>query len=422
MKLGFVLAETVNERVLAVQVADLVATVVREAKVSDAQAGQRSGTSATTRAAACDQDLQLADPLLNRGRNEVTVSMSELLVIKIRITGAEEFLVFGQYSFQNKAHIELSSAPRSFLKEYMQAVIGLTDDLPCFSMENYSYMNNLKQIESSRIGSLQYRRFSGDSPRLGRTTHFGIVDPAVTGFVPERFLYLFHAGNGDDRQAVAEGLIAELQTSLGETLAQLNVRIVLPFIGTSFLHDFAGDPSRAIDTQFRLEVMPTAERDAKQVRARYAYGLSMGGFAALSVFFRRPEDFAGVAAQMPALFTFDYTQDAEVSAFVTRTGIPAESIGFLLSLLKPEFAGIMDYRASDPLVLSQSVRTEALQGKRIAFEVGTADSFGCFEGATALHEILNQRQLTHHYELVPGGTHDATFVLSRISGLLKRLF
>lgn len=148
----------------------------------------------------------------------------------------------------------------------------------------------------------------------------------------------------------------------------------------------------------------------------------MGGQAALNIFMRFPERFSGVGVHFPTLIDFDYQDPIQQQAYAHRQNVKGAMLQILAAGFQNEFVDRGDFLHHDPLSLAQTTEASAWAGKKIYFDVGSEDEFGLSEGARVLHEILMQKSVIHHFEVVPQGRHDAPFLHKQIAKMLHYLF
>lgn len=282
----------------------------------------------------------------------------------------------------------------------------------------------LELVESESFGAFAYSRHALHSKVLGAPVRFGILRPEGSSLALRETVYLFHGGNGDDRQPIDLGFPDILEkTLLSRRPEHLAPQFVFPFIGTSFLHAHPTDSRRSFSDFFFRELLPCVEHSVeRKEHARYLVGYSMGGQAALNTFLRFPEMFQGVGAHFPTLIRFRYDDEEDVRQFVSRTSIGRESLEILISGFKNEFADWGDFSRHDPISLLQSKGADPFVGKRIYFDVGTDDEFGLCEGGEYFHQLLQSKGLGHGFEKVHGGKHDAAFLWRQFPKLLEALF
>jgi pimeloyl-ACP methyl ester carboxylesterase len=256
-------------------------------------------------------------------------------------------------------------------------------------------------------GPFHYHRSESWSEHLKRSVSYGVLSLSENHY--QESLYLFHGGNGDDQQFVQAQLTEVISPENLELLRSRGVRIFLPFIGVSLLQGSYSD-------YFFSELLPRLEDDLS--RPRHIGGWSMGGFAALSAFFRRPEMFNSVGAHFPSLIDFDFKDQKEIEKFSKRVGIDTQHLEILLGEYKRVFPSFIDFKKSDPISIVSSIDPELLKSKKIFFDVGSKDDFGLFEGAAALAKVLSEKKIAHSYACIEGGRHDGAFLHARINSLI----
>jgi S-formylglutathione hydrolase FrmB len=167
---------------------------------------------------------------------------------------------------------------------------------------------------------------------------------------------------------------------------------VTPAAGTSFYLNSRDGQYRYEDFLLR-EFLPFIEGKYR-VRAgrasRGIAGISMGGYGALRLAFRRPDLFNSVATHSAAIV-------AELPAVDTGSNARGR-----LRLFANVFGSPVDrafWDRNNPLALA---RTAALSNLKIYFDCGSQDDYGFDSGAQALHNLLVSRRVTHEFHLYPG--------------------
>jgi len=277
--------------------------------------------------------------------------------------------------------------------------------------------------ENLTIKDWQYERYSFHSAVLKQELPCGFFRSKSAGPI-HKTLYLFHGGGGDDAEAVQAGLLPLFaQVLKARSLPLQQIQFVFPFIGKSFLHAHPHSSSRSFSDYFLNDLIPVAEKKTRtSPETRFIGGWSMGGQAALNMFLRFPERFGGVGAHFPTLIDFDYQDPTQQQAYARRQKVNGAMLQILLAGFQNEFVDRDDFLRHDPLFLARTTEASAWAGKKIYFDVGTEDEFGLSEGARVLHEILMQKSVIHHFEVVPHGRHDAPFLHKQIGKMLHYLF
>ncbi|MGB6199822.1 MAG: alpha/beta hydrolase family protein [Candidatus Acidiferrales bacterium] len=228
---------------------------------------------------------------------------------------------------------------------------------------------------------------------LGRQVAYcAILPPSYDAQTTRRYpvLYFLH-GLGENEQilitagglSLVEGMWEQKQ--IGEFL------IVTPAAGSSFYINSRDGRTRYEDFIVR-ELLPFVEKHYR-VRAgrasRGISGVSMGGYGALHLAFRRPELFGSVAAHSAALIE---KLPANVGENPLMGRILEQPFG---SPPDPAF-----WDRESPITIA---RTANLSGLAIYFDCGAEDDLGLDAGNRALDRVLTARHIPHEFHLYPGG-------------------
>lgn len=274
---------------------------------------------------------------------------------------------------------------------------------------------SMRQIEKTQIQNHSYERYVAYSKVLHRDFHFGFFRQSPPSQI-RRTLYLFHGGGADDTQAVQAGLLPVLAELLQR---QPETQIVMPSIGNSFLNNH---PNLNYTKYFLEEVLPLCENETQtQAKSRFLGGWSMGGQAALNIFLRETGQFAGVGAHFPTLVDINYNDQNQVKAYMLRKNVTNAMAKVLVEEFQKVFVDTKDFNNHNPVALAKNIDKVSLTDKKIYFDVGSEDEFGLSEGAEALHKILNEKQVAHHFAVIPQGKHDGPFIHAHISKMLGYL-
>ncbi len=184
--------------------------------------------------------------------------------------------------------------------------------------------------------------------------------------------------------------------------------ILAPSAGHTFYLNSENGKVRYEDF-LRKEFMPEMEkryRAAGTRATRGITGISMGGYGALRLAFRYPDEFAAVSAQMPALIT-NVPKDLGVSA----QGGPGALLG--------DVFGSRDYfDRNNVFYFARTESAASLKRMKIYFDVGSNDDYGFEQGAQELDKLLRSRGIPHEFHIYPGG-HTAQFVISHFSDVVQ---
>ena len=223
-------------------------------------------------------------------------------------------------------------------------------------------------------------------------------------------LYYLH-GLGDNEQSLLNSggwdLISELraQGKVGEFI------VLAPSAGHTFYVNSAGGKVRYEDF-FVKEFMPQMEKKyrAEGTRAtRGITGVSMGGYGALRLAFKYPNDFAAVSAQMPALIS-----DLPANMNSDAPGSPGALLGDVFG--SPFNRAYFD--RSNVFYFARTDSVAALKRLKIYFNVGNNDDYGFEQGAQKLDQLLTSRSIPHQFHIYPG-RHDAQFAIRYFPDVVK---
>jgi S-formylglutathione hydrolase FrmB len=141
---------------------------------------------------------------------------------------------------------------------------------------------------------------------------------------------------------------------------------------------------------------------AESTRAtRGITGVSMGGYGALRLAFKYPEDFAVVSGQMPALIT-DLPSNLSSEA-------PGSPGGLLGDVFGSPFNRAY-FTRNNVFYFARNDSAASLKRMKIYFNVGNNDDYGFEQGAEQLDQILKSRGIQHEFHIYPG-RHDAQFAI-----------
>ena len=152
-----------------------------------------------------------------------------------------------------------------------------------------------------------------------------------------------------------------------------------------------------------------AERGARAIA-----GLSMGGFGALELAMRHPDEFAATASHAGVdalLYAGPHPYNAADVKLVDDVSSWGRAVGpagdWIRGLFGPDIAFWRDH---DPASLAQQLAPGALA---IYLDCGTEDDFLLNDAASYLHDVLLARKIDHAFYLVPG-RHDFQFAAKRV--------
>jgi enterochelin esterase family protein len=223
-------------------------------------------------------------------------------------------------------------------------------------------------------------------------------------------LYYLH-GLGDNEQSLLNlggwDLIEEMRRTgkIGDFV------VLAPNAGHTFFINSADGAIRYEDFLTR-EFMPQMEKKYRvdSLRSKRGItGVSMGGFGALRLAFKYPQQFGAVSAQMPALLP-----EIPPSFAAGGPGSPAAMMGDVFGdPVKRAY-----FERNNVFYFAKTAPTAELRRMKIYFDVGNNDDFGFEQGAQKLHQLLDSRGIANEFHILPG-RHDPQFVMRHFGEVLQ---
>lgn len=223
-------------------------------------------------------------------------------------------------------------------------------------------------------------------------------------------LYYLH-GLGDNEQSLLNlggwDMIEELrrQGKVGEFI------VLAPAGGHTFFINSVDGKIRYEDFLMK-EFMPQMEKKyrAEGTRAtRGMTGISMGGYGALRLAFKYPNEFEAVSAQMPALVS-EIPDNFNAGGPGSPSGMMGGVFGSPFNRAYFERNNVFTFAKNDPV-------TE-LKRLKIYFDVGNNDDYGFERGAEQLHQLLDSRGVPNEFHVYPG-RHDPQFAMRHFSSVVE---
>jgi S-formylglutathione hydrolase len=145
----------------------------------------------------------------------------------------------------------------------------------------------------------------------------------------------------------------------------------------------------------------------RERESTFITGISMGGYGSLKIAFRRPEQFAAVAAIQPLLEPG--LRDSDIGArnrLHHMVGGPRELLGANRDAV---------FQANNPANLLRA-GADAIResGLAIYLEVGDQDFLNAHDGTEFLHRILWDLDIAHEYRLIRGADHGGPTLVPRM--------
>ncbi|HWZ77329.1 MAG TPA: alpha/beta hydrolase family protein [Candidatus Sulfotelmatobacter sp.] len=236
---------------------------------------------------------------------------------------------------------------------------------------------------------------------LARSVSFCVVlPPSFDGDKTRHFpiLYFLH-GLGDNEQFFVHSGAWNLVEDMRDKGELKDFLIATPDARSTFYIN-ARDGKERYEDFLVQEFFPYIEKHYRVApgRANRAIsGISMGGYGALHLAFRRPLLFSSVSAHSAALIDRLPTFLAGTVSDSPRSRMLGGVFG---NPPDPSFWG-----QNSPIVMA---RTANLADLKIYFDCGDEDDFGFNSGAAALDKVLTSRRISHEFHIYPG-RHDATY-------------
>ena len=248
---------------------------------------------------------------------------------------------------------------------------------------------------------------------LARSVRYCAFLPASFDADPNRrfpMLYYLH-GLGDNEQSLLNSggwdLIEELRRSgkVGDFV------VLAPSGGHTFFFNSADGKMRYEDfltTEFMPQMEKKYRADGSRSR-RGITGVSMGGFGALRLAFKYPQQFAAISAQMPALIA-EIPPDFAAGG----PGSPASMMGDVFG--NPINVAYFDH--NNVFYYAKTAPAAELKRLKIYFDVGNNDDYGFEQGAQKLHRLLDSRGVPNEFHIYPG-RHDVQFAIRHFGEIIQ---
>jgi len=223
-------------------------------------------------------------------------------------------------------------------------------------------------------------------------------------------LYYLH-GLGDNEQSLLNMGGWDLIEDLRRTGKIGDFVVLAPSAGHTFFMNSADGKIRYEDFLLK-EFMPQMEKKYRvegTSTKRGITGVSMGGFGALRLAFKYPQQFAAVSAQMPALLP-EIPPDFAAGG----PGSPASMLGDVFG--SP--VNVAYFQRNNVFYFARNTPAVQLKRLNIYFNVGSNDDYGFEQGGQKLHQLLDSRGIPNEFHIYPG-RHDAQFVMRHFSDVVQ---
>jgi len=223
-------------------------------------------------------------------------------------------------------------------------------------------------------------------------------------------LYYLH-GLGDNEQSLLNSGGWDLIEDMRRTGKVGDFIVLAPNGGHTFFMNSADGKIR-YEQFLTKEFMPQMEKkyhiDSARTK-RGITGVSMGGFGALRLAFKYPQQFAAVSAQMPALIS-----EVPKELVAAGPGSPGSMLGDVfgnpIDLTYLQRNGVFYFAKANP--------SAELKRMKIYFNVGNNDDYGFEQGAQKLHQLLDSRGIANEFHVYPG-RHDPQFAIRHFGEVVQ---
>jgi S-formylglutathione hydrolase FrmB len=223
-------------------------------------------------------------------------------------------------------------------------------------------------------------------------------------------LYYLH-GLGDNEQSLLNSGGWDVIEDMRRTGKVGDFIVLAPNGGHTFFMNSADGKIRYEDFLTK-EFMPQMAKKYRvaPVRAKHGItGVSMGGFGALRLAFKYPQQFEAVSAQMPALIA-----DIPPDFVGGGPGSPASMLGDVfgnpIDVAYLQRNSVFHFAKNDP--------ASELKSMKIYFNVGNNDDYGFEQGAQKLHRLLDSRGVPNEFHVYPG-RHDPQFAIRHFGEVVQ---
>jgi len=223
-------------------------------------------------------------------------------------------------------------------------------------------------------------------------------------------MYYLH-GLGDNEQSLLNSGGWDLIEDMRRTGKVGDFVVLAPNGGHTFFMNSADGKIRYEDFLAK-EFMPQMEKKYRIMGTRTTRGItgvSMGGFGALRLAFKYPQQFAAASAQMPALLA-DIPQEFVAGGSGSPTAILGDVFGNPIDVAYLQRNSVFYFAKNDP--------APELKRLKIYFNVGDNDDYGFEQGAQKLHQLLDSRGVPNQFHIYPG-RHDPQFAIRHFAEVVQ---
>jgi S-formylglutathione hydrolase FrmB len=260
---------------------------------------------------------------------------------------------------------------------------------------------------------------SFDSKSLGAQERYSVFLPPSYSKSPSRtypVVYFLHGLNNDETSWTVERY-GHIQSTLEQMILSGKLPefiMVHPRGDNGFYCNYIDGARRYEDLVAKelITYMETRYRAAKGRENRAIAGTSMGGYGALKIAMKYPDQYSAVAGQSPLLFPGASPME------LAKDQRSAQFFSFFMPLAKPIFGDPLRqdlWDANNPLVLATKQKLDSL---KIYFDYGTDDRYipltRLDEGNRALDKKLTEAHVPHEFKVHTGEPHGWALVASHL--------
>jgi endo-1,4-beta-xylanase len=253
--------------------------------------------------------------------------------------------------------------------------------------------------DRSEPAGTRYRTFSSQRAG-GEVSYLVSLPPDYETQTTRRYpvVYWLHGFGGNMRAGA--GFVKLLDAAIRAGQAPAMIVVLVNGLPASFYCD-SPDGKRPVDSVISQELIPHVDQTYRTMAGRATRaveGFSMGGYGAAHLGFKHPDLFGLVTILSGAL-----TDSVEWGPLKPPQG------GRRKMMLSAE----KTYFEANDLATVIRKNADAVRGKtRVRMAVGGEDSLR--PNNQALHEFLEQLDIEHDYEVVPGVGHDSRLVYGKL--------
>jgi Predicted hydrolase of the alpha/beta superfamily len=217
----------------------------------------------------------------------------------------------------------------------------------------------------------------------------------------ENLIVYFHGLGGNEREWFDKPAMKDIQKTLLEK--GFDPWIITVSFGPGWLlTEVPG--SYELFSKTLDQILPDIERQIRPAgfKKKFLIGASMGGFNTSQVLLKRSSAFDKYMLICPAITSVGpFSSNAEVTAYIFRTGANPRNVGFMIEWGTIEFPDVLEWNKHSPLILADRV----FMLPEVYISCGLRDEFGFQEGAEALYRKISAKSKRSMWIPIPQGRH-----------------